>query len=116
MFRSLRSRLLITYLSIITIALLLMALALLAISASQASRVLPTLRQLSGVAQGTRRELARLVEQGTSLPEIRKTLSETASEQGVRIEANSQVGLGSTFTIYLPINDLPPRRGERREE
>ena len=85
MFRSLRSRLLGTYLAVIAIALSIMALALLAISATQASRVLPTLRQLSGVAQGTRRELARLVEQGTTLPEIRETLSETASEQGVRM-------------------------------
>ena len=85
MFRSLRSRLLVTYLAVIAIALSIMALALLAISATQASRVLPTLRQLSGVAQGTRRELARLVEQGATLPEIRETLSETASEQGVRM-------------------------------
>ncbi|MGD2050789.1 MAG: HAMP domain-containing sensor histidine kinase [Chloroflexota bacterium] len=85
MFRSLRSRLLITYLAVIAIALLLMALALLAISATQSSRILPTLRQLRSVAQGTRRELAGLVEQGATLPEIRETLTESASDQGVRI-------------------------------
>ena len=85
MFRSLRSRLLISYLAIIATTLFLVALALLAVSATQTTRILPALRQLSAVAQGTRRELNRLVEQGAALPDFRDALVEIASEQEVRI-------------------------------
>jgi len=85
MFRSLRSRLLISYIVIIATVLLLVTLALLAISAAQTTRILPTLRQLGAVAQGTRRELARSIDQGEALPDLRLALEETAREQNTRI-------------------------------
>ncbi len=85
MFRSLRSRLLISYIVIIATVLILVTLALLAISAAQTTRILPTLRQLGAVAQGTRRELARAIDQGEALPGLRLALEETAREQNTRI-------------------------------
>ena len=85
MFNSLRSRIFLSYLAIIATVLFLLTAALLAISAGQSARLLPDLRQLGAIVQGTRRELFRLQEQGADISVIEQALTEAAGEQNVRI-------------------------------
>ena len=82
MFSSLRSRLFISYLIIIAVALSVVALALLALSVSQSARILPTLRQLNAISLGVRRELIRLGEVGgADLTSVQRVLEDVAFNQ-----------------------------------
>ena len=85
MFSTLRSRLLLSYLAVIVTALFFVTLALLAASAAQSNRLVPTLRQLSAISQGVRREVAGLVDRGADLTAIRGVLDQGAEEQAVRL-------------------------------
>ncbi|MDX1688894.1 MAG: HAMP domain-containing sensor histidine kinase [Candidatus Promineifilaceae bacterium] len=88
MFGTLRSRLLLSYLTIIAAVLLLVALALLVISAAPATarlRILPTLQQLRTVAISTEREMAVLSQQGVDRDTLRERLEQTAAAHDVRI-------------------------------
>jgi len=85
MLKSLRSRLLLSYVAVICVALFIVALALLAISAGQTTRIIPSLRQLAGIAQGARREIAQMAERGATLQAIKENLTEIAQEQNARI-------------------------------
>jgi signal transduction histidine kinase len=118
MFNSLRSRLFISYIIIITAALSLVALALLALSATQTARIIPTLRQLSAIGQGVRREFIQLAEQGrTGLPVVQRVLDEVASIQEVRAvlinKTNDRVlydtGGGETWTSFRAGEVIRPR-------
>jgi two-component system OmpR family sensor kinase len=98
MFSSLRSRLFISYLKIISVALSVVALALLALSASQSARLLPTLRQLNAIGQGVRRELIRLGEPGRAdLTSVQNVLDDVASSQEVRVAV---VNKGNGRLVY----------------
>jgi len=86
MFNSLRSRLLLSFLVIIAVSLSVVALALLALSVSQNSRLLPTLRQLNAIGQGMRRELIRIGEfVRTDLASVQELLQDVSIDQNVRI-------------------------------
>ncbi len=118
MFSSLRSRLLLSYCVVISLVLFVVGLALLALSAGQTTRLLPSLRQLSGIAQGARREIAQLSERGANLQSIQENLTEIALEQDVRIALldrdnsrvffDSQVGDGNWLADRLDRVDRPP--------
>lgn len=84
MFSSLRNRLLLSYVGVIATVLFLVALALLVVSIASQVRLLPTLQQLAAISVSTRRELIRLREAGTTLPNLGRVLDETAAEQDVR--------------------------------
>lgn len=75
MFQSLRSRLLLSYVAVICVALSVVALAMVAISARQSTCIIPNLRQLAGVALGARREVIQSVERGASLKSVQLSLT-----------------------------------------
>lgn len=85
MLNSLRGRLFLSYLAIIATVMFLLTAALLAISAGQSARLLPDLRQLGAIVQGTRRELFQLQERGANVDTLRGVLTEAAEEQNVRL-------------------------------
>jgi len=114
MFNSLRSRLLISYLIIIGVTLLIVALALLALSISQSSRILPTLRQLNTISQGVRRELVRMNElDRANLESMQGLLEDVAQNQDVRIVILNR---GNNRVIYDSLSEASPWTGLRAGE
>lgn len=87
MFKSLRSRLLLSYTVIIAAVLVILTFTLLLVSAlSTADRGVATLGKLAAVSLGTRRELNRLYDAGiTNQDALLEVLVETASAQDTRI-------------------------------
>ncbi len=85
MFKSLRSRLLLSYIAVIVAALFIVAVALFLIAASPGVRYLPTLQRLSAVSQAHRRELTRLHESGEGLAGSQEALKRLAEDSGVRV-------------------------------
>jgi two-component system, OmpR family, sensor kinase len=85
MFRTLRGRLLLSYLAVIATILLIISAALLVISVSRNNRVIPTLQQLAAISLNVRREMGRLRESGANLRMIEAALERVAAENSVRI-------------------------------
>ena len=87
MFKSLRSRLLVSYTVVIAAVLVILTVTLLLVSAlSAADRGVATLRELAAVSLGTRRELNRLYDAGITDPDtLLQAITETATAQNTRI-------------------------------
>jgi signal transduction histidine kinase len=98
---SLRNRLLISYLLVIVTILAIVSVALLAVSLTESARVLPTLRQLSTISLGTRRELNRLLEQNARTPILEQTIDEAAESYNARMLV---VDTGNGRVLYDSLN------------
>lgn len=85
MFRSLRSRLLLSYFFVITTVLFVVAVALFGFSILSGDRFLPTLQRLATVSASNRRELLRLRNSGAGSDVLAQTLDRTAAELNIRI-------------------------------
>lgn len=117
MFKSLRSRLLLSYIAVIIAALFIVAVALFLIAASPSVRYLPTLQRLSAVSQSYRRELVRLRDEGGGLIGAQDRLKQMADDNNVRVllvnAANNRVMYDSysdwTRETAVAIKPLPPR-------
>ncbi|MCP4427675.1 MAG: HAMP domain-containing protein [Chloroflexi bacterium] len=118
MFKTLRSRLLLSYIAVIIAVLLVIAAALFLIATRPNVRFLPTLQRLSAVSQGHRRELARLREAGTGLAGDQETLKQLADDGGVRVllvNANSNKIVFDSYGSWtgetaVPLEPLPSRQ------
>ncbi len=87
MFESLRSRLLLSYFVVVSVALLVITAALWGFAAFSSVRYLPTLQNLLVMGDANRRELVNLVNSGANAQVIEEMLTETAVATGVRILA-----------------------------
>ncbi len=85
MFRSLRSRLLVSYLVVIATVLVLVAVALFFFATRPTVRFLPSWQRLSTIAQATRNELTHLEERGADNEAVLHALEQIALDYGVRI-------------------------------
>ena len=85
MFKTLRGRLLLSYLAIISLVLLMMTMALFFVAARPAVRYFPVMQQLSTISQSHRRELLRLHEAGVDLATMKAALTQLAADSGSRI-------------------------------
>ena len=121
MFRSLRSRLLLSYGLITIVTLLVVFLALLALGAQHRLRFQPALQRLDIISRSSRAELIRLRESNADRSAFRQFLVETAESNNVRVlittADNVQVGFDSDPSqswlgfeiegVELPRNYLP---------
>jgi signal transduction histidine kinase len=86
MFKSLRSRLLLSYTTVLGVALFMLALGLLGYAAvSDVDRAMPALRELATVNNGVRRTLTAMRAESATPREMQVALLTIAEEQGVRI-------------------------------
>lgn len=121
MFKSLRSRLLLSHTTVIFAALLVIAGAALVIGSLPSVRYVPTLRELDAISQVSRSEILRLVQAGADDERVLQVLQQTAEESGVRVliaragdreviydssDSNSWVGVPITG-VTLPARLLP---------
>ncbi len=93
MFKTLRSRLLLSYIAVIVAVLLAVAAALFLIGTRPTVRYLPSLQHLSSVSQSHRRELSRLRESGGNAAAQQELLTRLSAESNVRVliaNANSK--------------------------
>lgn len=85
MLKTLRSRLLLSYVVVILMALLVVGAAMLAFVSRPGIRYFATLQQLDDVSRASRNELVRLVRAGAGNETIIEVLDETAVQNNVRI-------------------------------
>ena len=85
MFRSLRSRLLLSYLVVITLALVVVGAAFFLIASQPAVRYIPTLQRLDAISRTSLSELVRLREAGADAETILAALQQTAEDNDVRM-------------------------------
>ena len=85
MFRSLRSRLLLSYLVVITVALVVVGTAFFLIASQPAVRYIPTLQRLDAISRTSLSELVRLREVGADAETILRALQQTAEDNDVRM-------------------------------
>ncbi|MFQ5401164.1 MAG: sensor histidine kinase [Anaerolineae bacterium] len=85
MFKTLRSRLLLSYIAVIITVLLVMAAVLFVIASRPAVRYFPTLQQLITISQSSRRELIRLHEADADAAAMQRALTRLARDNHVRI-------------------------------
>lgn len=93
MFNSIRSRLLLSYLLVITTVLLAIVIALFFFATQPGLRYVPTLQQLATVSRVNRQQIMRLIEMGADDVQYELLLNETAVQNDVRIlvaDVNSQ--------------------------
>ena len=93
MFNSIRSRLLLSYLLVITTVLLAIVVALFFFATQPGLRYVPTLQQLATVSRVNRQQIMRLIEMGADDRQYEALLDETAVQNNVRIlvaDVNSQ--------------------------
>lgn len=83
--RTLRSRLLWSYVAVILAALLIVAVALIAFSSVSDARLLPALERLSAISRTNQRELLQLWESGAGSDELQGLLFTTSEQADVRI-------------------------------
>ena len=83
--RTLRSRLLWSYVAVILAALLIVAVALIAFSSVSDARLLPALERLSAISRTNQRELLQLWESGAGSSELQGLLFTTSEQADVRI-------------------------------
>ena len=85
MFNTLRSRLLLSYIGVIAIALWVVAMSLLFFATRPGVRYLSTMQHLAAVGTSNRQELFRLLETGADTPAYERLLNETAVTNNVRV-------------------------------
>ncbi|MCA9876088.1 MAG: HAMP domain-containing protein [Anaerolineales bacterium] len=85
MFNTLRSRLLLSYIGVIAIALLVITLALLFFASRPGVRYLSTMQHLAAVGASNRQQLFRLVETGADTAAYERLLEQTAVDNNVRV-------------------------------
>ncbi len=85
MLKSLRSRLLVSYVVVILVTLILVAVAMLAIVAQPEIRFFANLQRLDTLSRTSRNEILRLMQSGASDQRILNVLKDTAVENNVRI-------------------------------
>ena len=85
MFNTLRSRLLLSYIGVIAIALWVVAMSLLFFATRPGVRYLSTMQHLAAVGTSNRQELFRLLETGADTPAYERLLNETAVSNNVRV-------------------------------
>ncbi|MEM7115884.1 MAG: HAMP domain-containing sensor histidine kinase [Chloroflexota bacterium] len=85
MFKSLRSRLLLSYVAVVFAVLVVIAGALFLISATRSVRLLPALQRLTAIGVGSRQQLLALVSSGGQSNDIARLLEQTSHDQNVRI-------------------------------
>lgn len=85
MFKTLRSRLLLSYILVVIVALLVVAMAIIAIGVQPGVRYVPTLQKLDTISRASRNELLRLRAAGTDREAILQVLANTAVENNTRI-------------------------------
>lgn len=85
MLKTLRSRLLLSYVMVILVALLVVAVAMLAFASQPGIRYFVTLQRLDDVSRTSSNELVRLVQAGATDSTIIEVLNETAVQNSVRI-------------------------------
>jgi signal transduction histidine kinase len=83
--RTLRSRLLWSYVAVILAALLIVGVALIAFSSVSDARLLPSLERLSAISRTNQRELLQLWESGAGSDELQGLLFTTGEQADVRI-------------------------------
>lgn len=121
MFRSLRSRLLLSYTVVILAALAFIFVAALFIGSLPAVRYVPTLRELDAISQVSRSEILRLIQAGGNDEQVLQVLAQTAVDSDVRViiatastqeviydssERNSWIGV-TIAGVTLPERLLP---------
>jgi signal transduction histidine kinase len=121
MFRSLRSRLLLSYFLITIVTLFVVALALVALGTQPRLRFQPALQRLDIISRNSRIELIRLRESNASREAFRQSLIETAESNNVRVLVATADNIQVTFDsdasqswvgfqiegVELPRNYLP---------
>ncbi|GJM41670.1 MAG: hypothetical protein DHS20C20_19520 [Ardenticatenaceae bacterium] len=85
MFKSLRSRLLVSYSFIILVTLFVVSLALVALGAQPRLRFQPALQRLDIVSRASRNDLLRLQARGASQADFLEALRDTAESENVRV-------------------------------
>jgi len=85
MFNTLRSRLLLSYIGVIAIALLVITLALIFFASRPGVRYLPTMQHLAAVGASNRQQLFRLLEVGADTAAYEQLLEQTAVDNSVRV-------------------------------
>ena len=85
MFKSLRSRLLLSYAAVVFTVLIVIAASLFLISATRSVRLLPALQRLTAIGVGSRQQLLTLVSDGGQSNDIARLLEQTSRDQNVRI-------------------------------
>lgn len=85
MFNTLRSRLLLSYIGVIAIALWVVAMSLLFFATRPGVRYLSTMQHLAAVGTSNRQELFRLLETGADTTAYERLLNETAVTNNVRV-------------------------------
>lgn len=85
MFKTLRSRLLLSYSLIVVITLFVVAFALIALGTQPRLRFQPALQQLDVISRTTRNDLLRLLARGASREDYRQELYDTAESEDVRV-------------------------------
>ena len=85
MLKSLRSRLLFSYVIVVFVALLLVAFAFVAVGTQPRIRYFSTLQRLDAISRTSRNELTRLFVRNASSQDVIDALNSTAEENGVRI-------------------------------
>lgn len=83
--RTLRARLLLSYVVVIMAALLLIAAALFGFASVSGARLLPVLERLSAISRTNQNELLQLWQMGADSAELQGLLYDTAEQTGVRI-------------------------------
>ncbi|NKQ34396.1 MAG: HAMP domain-containing protein [Chloroflexi bacterium] len=85
MFKTLRSRLLLSYILVVIVALLVVAVAIIAIGIQPGVRYVPALQRLDTISRASRNELVRLRASGADREAILQVLADTAVQNNTRI-------------------------------